>query len=83
MIKDIGLEVAKHAENNINDWGLQDFLTLIVVATEELGETAKEVLEHNQGRYSLDEIRDEAKDFAAVGLQIMALVDEKQKKEGE
>jgi len=85
MIKNLGLEIAKHARNNINEWGLQNFLTLIAVATEELGETAKEVLTYNYDNDDcrLDLIRAEAKDFAAVGLQIMALVDSMQDKEGE
>jgi len=88
MIKDLGLEIARHARNNINNWGMQDFLTLIAVAAEELGETATEVLAHKDDckcnkAMHFDRIRDEAKDFAAVGLQIMALVDDMRKKEGE
>ena len=81
------VETGHHALNNIEKWGLKGFKTLIVVATEELGETAKEVLNHEQniGKNSdemlLDRIRDEAKDYAAVGLQIMALV-EKLKRRG-
>ena len=81
------IEIQHHALENIAEWGLQDLKTLIVVATEELGETAKEVLNHEQniGKNSEDvllyRIRDEAKDFAAVGLQIMALV-EKLKRRG-
>jgi hypothetical protein len=78
MMKEIANEVGEHANRNIEAWGMQDFMTLVVVATEELGETAKEVQTYN---YDIDAdrlelIRNEAKDFAAVGLQIMALVDE-------
>jgi hypothetical protein len=75
-----------HARQNIEKWGLQDLKTLIVVATEELGETAKEVLDYEHpkerplvpNRHGLDMIRREAMDFAAVGLQIMALVEKLQ-----
>jgi len=78
MMDDIAAEVGAHANRNIEAWGMQDFMTLIVVATEELGETAKEVLTYNYDNDDcrLDLIRAEAKDFAAVGLQIMALVDD-------
>ena len=77
-----------HATANIERWGLQDLRTLIVDATEELGETAKEVSFHartiggGHEKYILYQIRDKAKNFAAVGLQIMALV-EKLKKEAD
>ena len=75
------LETQYHAMNNIERRGLKDLRTLIVDATEELGETAKEVSFHartiggGHEKYILYQIRDKAKNFAAVGLQIMALVE--------
>ena len=80
-IEDAAWYTREHARQNIEKWGLQNLKTLIVVATEELGETAKEVLAHqftsrtDYEANNLDRISQEAKDFAAVGLQIMALVE--------
>jgi len=81
MMERIANEAGEHANRNIEEWGMQDLLRLIAVATEELGETGRAVLAYQDAckcnkTSNLDYIRDEAKGLAAVGLQIMALVDE-------
>jgi len=62
---------AERADGNLAKWGLQDLLTLIAAATEELGECAREVLEERRVGARLDRVAAEAVDLGALCCQIV------------
>ncbi len=75
--------LADKADANISKWGLQDEATLILAATEELGELAQAFLKSKHEGGQIGRITDEAKDLGALCCQIIYLLEHKSDGRGE
>lgn len=58
------------AEENVEKWGVQTFLELIAVMTEEMGEVTQAILEAQQEDGDPECIIEELDDMMAVGYQL-------------
>lgn len=77
-----GYEFASRATANVGKWGVQELETLVLAATEELGELAQAVLQNRHEGGERERIREEAIDLGALCLQILeSLADDEPEEE--
>lgn len=65
-------ECARKADENIEEWGLQDERTLLLAMQEELGELTQAVLEADEEDGDPDRIDEELSDLGALLMQMEA-----------
>jgi NTP pyrophosphatase (non-canonical NTP hydrolase) len=64
-------EISAQADANVEVWGHQPLATLGLVASEEMGEVCQAILQWEHERGQKSRIFEEARDLAAVCLQIL------------
>ena len=66
------------ADRNIAKWGLQDIGTLTLAMAEEVGELAQAVLKNRHENGSIERIKEETNDLAALCVQMAWAISEKE-----